>query len=722
VPDVIKLENQFYIRSTSPVLDDRIRVLKSGNTLGIFDRYGDIERVGPGSHGLYRDDTRFLSSWVLRLANGPLQLLSSTLNDRERLLTVNLANADIVVDGQVAVRRETLHIFRTKFLCDDTCYEHLKFWNYGLVPVEVSFSFFLTADFVDMFEIRGTLRERRGQRLSDLVERDQLVFSYAGLDGVLRRTRVHCSPEPVHTSASKLDFQVRLEPRGHKEFCTTVTCESGASPPPVLSYRAAHAKVQTALQASRNRTCTLATSDEEANRWLDRSTSDLDMMLTDTDGDPYPYAGVPWFNAPFGRDGIITALECLWMNPWIARGVLDYLAATQARESNPATDAEPGKILHETRKGEMAAVGEVPFARYYGSVDATPLYVLLAAEYFRRTGDLEFIQRIQPNIELALQWIDKYGDVDGDGFVEYKRKSPQGLVQQGWKDSSDSVFYADGSLVEGPVALCEVQAYVFGAKRGAAQLARALGDPQRAEQLAQEADLLQRRFEQAFWCDDLATYALALDGKKRLCRVRASNAGHCLYIGIASPERAFRLAETLLAHDSFSGWGIRTLSSRELRYNPISYHNGSVWPHDNALIAYGLARYGFTEAAYRIAAALFDVSRFVDLQRLPELFCGFARGVADVPTLYPVACSPQSWAVASVFLLAQAFLGITVSPLESPAICLDHPLLPPGVEYININNLSVGGSTVDLKLRPGARGPELEVVRQTGQVEVAVQT
>jgi glycogen debranching enzyme len=718
--DIIKVKNQYYIRATAPIVDDRIRVLKSGDTLGIFDRYGDIESVGLGSHGLYFRDTRFLSRFSLRLEDHSLQLLSSTILEEERMLVVNLANADIAVDGKVAIRRETLHVARSKFVCENTCYEDLRFTNYSLFPVEVAFFFRIDADFVDMFEIRGIARQRRGQRLSHMLEPDGVVFSYAGLDGVLRRTRISCSPKPSNISAVELRFKLHLGPKAHKEFFLNASCESAACRTGARSYQAASSLLQKSIQKSKGRTCTLATSHEEVNQWLQRSASDLEMMLTYTGGNPYPYAGVPWFNAPFGRDGIITALECLWMNPWIARGVLAYLASTQAQESNPASDAEPGKILHESRSGEMAAIGDVPFARYYGSVDSTPLFVLLASEYFRRTGDRDFIATIQPSIDLALKWIDRYGDCDGDGFVEYKKKSPRGLDQQGWKDSSDSVFYANGDLAQAPIALCEVQAYVFGAKRGAAELARALGQYQRADQLAGEAQLLQRRFEAAFWSDELGTYVLALDGKKRPCRVRASNAGHCLYIGIASQEHANRLAQTLLAEDSFSGWGIRTLSSLERRYNPISYHNGSVWPHDNALIAYGLARYGFKESALRIAAALFDVSRFVNLQRLPELFCGFPRNSPDSLTLYPVACSPQSWAAASVFLLAQAFLGITVSPFDSPAVRFNHPLLPRAIEYVEIKGLAVADSTVDLRLRSGSNGFTVDIERQTGQLEVAV--
>ena len=718
--DVIKVENQYYIRATSPIVDDRVRVLKSGDLLAIFDRYGDIVPVGLRSQGLYLHDTRFLSRFAFRLENTPLQLLSSTIHESERMLVVNLANADIAVAGRVVVPRETLHVVRSQFLSGSACYESLHFFNYSLAPIEVSFSFQIEADFVDMFELRGMARQRRGQRLADQVEADGVVFSYAGLDGVLRRTRIGCSPGPDSISPSELDFSLRLEPKGQKEFCFTASVEAATDRRSVRSFQVAFSSLRDSIQDSRQRTCTLHTSHDEVNRWLDRSTADLEMMLTYGETGPYPYAGVPWFDSPFGRDGIITALECLWMNPWIARGVLAFLASTQARESNPANDAEPGKILHESRSGEMAATGEVPFARYYGSVDATPLFVLLASEYFRRTGDQDFIEAIQPNLNLALQWIDRYGDADGDGFVEYKRKSAQGLEQQGWKDSNDSVFHADGTLVEGPVALCEVQAYVFAAKRGAAELARALGQNDRAGRLDREAELLRTRFEQTFWSDDLGTYVLALDGSKRPCRVRASNAGHCLYCGIASPDHAARLADTLLATDSFSGWGIRTLSALELRYNPLSYHNGSVWPHDNALIAYGLARYGFREAALTIAAALFDASRYMDLQRLPELFCGFVRHAADGPTLYPVACSPQSWAVASVFLLAQACLGITVSPLQSPAVRFERPLLPPAIEYLDIKRLTLGDSVLDLRLRPTTDGVDIDIQYQSGRVEVAL--
>jgi glycogen debranching enzyme len=386
---------------------------------------------------------------------------------------------------------------------------------------------------------------------------------------------------------------------------------------------------------------------------------------------------------------------------------------------DPERDAEPGKILHEMRDGEMARLGEVPFSRYYGSIDATPLFVLLTGEYFKRTGDLATVQALWPHVQAALHWIDSYGDPDGDGFVEYHRKTADGLINQGWKDSHDAIFHEDGRMAEGPIALCEVQGYVYAAKRHAAALAASLGDPAAAATLLRQAESLRERFEAAFWCEDLSTYALALDGAKKPCRVIASNAGHALLTGIADPERARRVAETLLGGGCFSGWGVRTAAVSAARYNPMSYHNGSVWPHDNALIALGLARYGLKTEVLKIFRGLFEAAGHMDLRRLPELFCGFPWRRLNAPTLYPVACSPQAWASAAVFALVQASLGIDFDR-GAGEIRFDRPVLPEFLDQLHLRGLQTKHGVADVLFRRYGGDVAVNITRRQGNVPIVV--
>jgi glycogen debranching enzyme len=715
--DVTRVEDRSYTLATSSLADDRTRVLKHGETFAVFDRYGDIQVTARGELGLYHEGTRFLSRSILRLGRHRPLLLSSTVKDDGAHLTVNLTNPELALAGQVIVPRGTLHILRTKLLWQGTCYERLRVYNYARQPLDFPLYFQFDSDFADIFEVRGLQREHRGHRLEAVAKEDGLVLGYVGLDGVTRRTRLQCSPPPAAVLGSELRLDIKLPPQTEVMFDLTISCESAEHIASIEPFDTAATAAVNALKWLESQGCEIYTSNEQFNDWVKRSSTDLHMLISETPYGLYPYAGVPWFSTVFGRDGIITALECLWMNPSIARGALAYLASTQANEVIPSQDAEPGKILHETRRGELATLGEIPFKRYYGSVDATPLFVILAAAYYGRTADRAFIESIWSNIELAVQWIDRYGDVDGDGFVEYARRSPKGLVHQGWKDSKSAVFHADGTLADGPIALCEVQAYVYAAKRGAAEIAAMLGDTARAQDLQRQAQALQERFTQVFWCAELETYAIALDGQKRLCQVRASNAGHCLFSEIATTAHAKRIAHTLMGEGIFSGWGIRTLAASEVQYNPMSYHNGSIWPHDNALTAYGLSRYGLRESALQILTGLFDASLFTDLHRLPELFCGFPRQPGEGPTLYPIACAPQSWAAASVFLLLQACLGLSVRG-DPPQISFSYPILPPFLQEVSIKNLRVGEASVDLFIRHHAQDVSVNIVRRQGKVEI----
>ena len=720
--DIVRVADEYYVRASSALADDRTRVLKYGDTFAVFNRYGDIEAFGPSQFGLFHAETRHLSRFAMRINQQQPLLLSSTIREDNAFLSVDLTNLDSPLNGDESLPRGTVHVFRLQFLREASSYQHVRLLNYGLQPVRLSLRLHFDADFADIFEVRGTKRARKGERLPDSVEGDTAILAYKGLDAVVRCTRLAFSPQPASLTTSEAHFQITLEPNEEKSIFSTVSCERDSNRKELAPFQTAYHGLERDFDRAGIDGCRITTPSESFNAWLTRSSADLRMLIEGNPEGPYPYAGVPWFNTVFGRDGIITALECLWMAPRITEGVLNYLAETQAIEEIFEQDAQPGKILHEMRRGEMAIMKEVPFARYYGSVDSTPLFIVLAGGYFVRTGNLTFLKRIWPNIKRALRWIDEYGDSEGDGFVEYEQRASKGLVQQGWKDSHDSVFHADGRMAEPPIALCEVQGYVFAAKRSAALVARALQEPDLAQKLEKEAETLRVKFEGAFWCEDLGTYALALDGKKQQCRVRTSNAGHALFCKIASPDRAKAVSAALLSDQMFSGWGVRTVGASESRYNPMSYHNGSVWPHDNALIGMGLSLYGLQNHACKILYGLYEASRYVELRRLPELFCGFhKRPEASGPTLYPVACAPQAWAAGSVFLLLQACLGLDVRARER-RICVDHPALPPNLDQVHIDNLRVGDASVDLLVRRDGAGVAVEVLRQQGDLEIVTST
>ncbi len=707
----------FYIAATGPETRVR-RTLKHGDTFLVIDAHGDVGAAAGTSDGLFHRDTRFLSQLELRVNGMQPLLLGSNMREDNAIFTADLTNPDMFsMERIVVLEKDTLHINRSIFVWHDTLFQRLSLRNHGAKRVELLISIAFSADFADVFEVRGMRRARRGTFNTRLNGPHEALLNYLGLDDFLRITSVYFDPVPTRLTEREARYQVTLTAHETMSFCVAVRCNPNAPRPApfVRSLLNAHRELRQAAQGA----AVVQTSNPLFDKILRRSMADLAMLKTQTPQGPYPYAGTPWYSTTFGRDGLITALQMLWVDPRIARGVLFRLAALRAKTTDAASDAEPGKILHEVRFGEMAALGEVPFGLYYGSVDSTPLFVLLAGLYFERTGDVKALAELWPAIEAALSWIDGPADRDGDGFVEYFRANDNGLVNQGWKDSADAVFHADGRLAAGPIALAEVQGYVFAAKRLIARCARRLGYPDRADILEDQSRRLAAHFQRAFWREDLHMYAVALDGAKEPCCVRTSNAGQVLFTGIARADHAATVATTLLAPDLFSGWGIRTVSRREIRYNPMSYHNGSVWPHDNALIAVGLAQICAKGAVHRIFSALFDAATHMDLNRLPELFCGFQRARGRGPTRYPVACAPQAWASAAPFCLLQAALGLEIDP-AAEQLRLRNPRLPKFLDEVILRNLQVGDSSVDIAVRRDGEAVSLSVLRALGAIEVSV--
>jgi glycogen debranching enzyme len=710
-------ESAFYIPMTGPAARPR-RALKHDDTFVVLDSHGDIGASAGGPDGLFNADTRYLARLELVLDGVQPLLLGSNLRDDNSALTVDLTNPDVYSSGRIVLQKDMLHIVRTVFLWRGTAYQRIGVQNHGENTASFDLTLLFDNDFADLFEVRGERRARRGIGSSKLLGPADVALEYSGLDGTSRSTAVQFDPRPTRLATNAATFHLELAPQQVTALFVSVACNGAATVKPTPFFRGLRAH-RREMRRSTSGATSIETSNNIFNEVVCQSMADLNMLMTETPQGRYPYAGIPWYSTTFGRDGLITALQMLWIDPRVARGVLKRLAFYQARTVDPLADAESGKILHEMRGGEMAALREVPFAQYYGSVDATPLFVLLAGLYVERTGDDATLAELWPAIESALRWIDGAGDPDQDGFVEYQRASEQGLANQGWKDSYDAIFHADGRLAEGYIALAEVQGYVFAGKRLAARCALRLGLVDKARELGAEAQRLAERFEDAFWCEELGTYALALDGAKQPCRVRTSNAGQLLFTGIVRHDRARMVAADLMRPHFFTGWGIRTVARGQARYNPMSYHDGSIWPHDNALIALGLARYGLKHSVEQVFKGLFDAATYMDLRRLPELFCGFQREKRRGPTLYPVACAPQAWASATPFTLLEAALGLEFDA-QRGEIRLHNPRLPAFLNEVFLRDLQLGSSSVDLRVRRHGDDVSLEVLRTRGQIQVSI--
>ena len=679
-------EDKFHIGGDIIYVDDRTRVLNHFDTFGIFDQWGDIHPHARKLHGIYHEGTRFLNRLELRINGQKPLLLSSAIKENNQVLSVDLTNPAF---SDCNMPENTVHISRSQFIRNGVFYEEILLANYGPTSCALNLSLQFGSDFKDLFEIRGIERKSKQPKCELLPGDEKIVFEYKGLDDITRRAEVKFEDTGYQIKRNLCFYTLELEPQEVQQIHYSIFFNAGDSELETIKYTEVKNAIREEQQTAHRIFADIVTSNEQFNHWVSRSKADLLSLLSQTRYGMYPYAGVPWYNTAFGRDGIITAMETLWLAPEISKNVLLFLAQLQAREVIPEKDAEPGKILHETRSGEMANTGEVPFGKYYGTIDATPLFVMLAGMYYERTHDRETIVEIWPNIKMALFWIDEYGDIDKDGFVEYIHKSENGLTNQGWKDSHDSVMYENGDLCEPPIALCEVQGYVYAAKKYGSLLAGIFDENELSGKLSTEAGNLKKQFNESFWDSELGCYVLALDGNKKPCRVISSNAGQCLFTGIVDEDKSRMLTDTLMNANMFSGWGIRTLAEGEKRYNPMSYHNGSIWPHDNALIAYGLSLYGFQEESLRIMNALFDASLFIDLQRLPELYCGFVRKANEGPTAYPVACSPQAWSVTVLFMLLQSCLKISINA-STKTIVFDKPDLPAYLEKIHVSKLMVG--------------------------------
>ena len=663
--------------------------LKHEYTFLVADSLGDVRG---GADGLFRDDTRVLSLFRLTVGDAPPALLGSGVSSDNVFFRANVTNRPLPQLGDHAAPEGVIHIERARLLWKARLYERLTLTNYGERAVPASLSFAFAADFADIFEVRGHARARRGRMLQPDIGRAHVRFRYEGLDDVERASAIAFSRVPNVIDERHAEFDLILQRHARQVLYLEIGAE--LAEPGQSRYREAGARARIAMRCKRRRGATLRTSGRLFNLWIDKSRADLALLETEMPTGPYPFAGIPWFSTPFGRDAIVTVLQTLWLDPGLARGVLSFLARNQAKEASKFDDSAPGKILHEMRNGEMAALREVPFARYYGGVDTTPLFVMLAGAYARRTADRAFIDELWPHLCAAMDWIEGPGDSNGDGFLDYARGADTGLANQGWKDSVDSIFHADGRLAQGPIALVEVQGYVYAARRAMAELASHRGDEALARKWRESADQLRAAVEARFWMPEAGFYAIALDGAGELCRVRASNAGHLLYTGLPSAERARQVSAHLLSSALDNGWGVRTLCDRAARFNPMSYHNGSVWPHDTGICAAGIAGYGDRGGVRHVIDELFAAAHHFGM-RLPELFCGFARAAGEPPVGYPVACLPQAWSSGAIFMMLQAGLGLSIDAWRGE-ICIERPELPSEVDRLLVHDLVVAGQPVDL--------------------------
>jgi len=676
---------------------------------------GEILPAGAPDVGFFHDDTRFLSQLELQVSGHRAVVLSAN-TEKTFASHIELTTGNVTLRDSLDLPENTIHVRREQLLGSGVLFDRFAFENFNLAAVDFVVALTFDADFLDVFQVRGCARHRCGHYFRPLFRAGALTFHYRGLDDVVRQTVVRLSPPPVQIAERTARWELQLEPLKRWELQVTIT--------PVIAGVGAAASAQDyaailhsrreAYEGWERESTHFSSSNDVFDTAISTAIGDFHALQIPIDDRHIVAAGIPWFATMFGRDSIIAAYQSLSLNPQLAADTLRLLAERQGREHNDWRDEQPGKILHEFRDGEMTRCGEMPFGPYYGSVDATPLFLILLSETFNWTADEDLVKELLPAAHRALDWIDEYGDLDGDGFVEYLRRSPKGLVHQGWKDSWDANMHRNGAVAQPPIALVEVQGYVYDAKYRMASLLRAFGDTKRADKLKKDALDLSRRFEKAFWMPQRGFYAMALDREKKPLEVISSNPGHLLFTRIVNRERARAIVSRMMREDMFSGWGWRTLSAEERVFNPLSYHRGSVWPHDNSLIAHGMALQECRTPALRALTTLFQAAMNFRDYRLPELFCGVQRREFDEPVHYPVSCSPQAWASGAFFLMLTSVLGIRPSAPRKE-LNIINPVLPDWLDHLQIRNLRVGESRVALDFTRGGDRTFCNVVNVEGE-------
>ena len=659
-------------------MSDRILSVFDGSTFVVGDERGDLAAAPDRMHGFFSDDTRFVSRWLLTLDGRELDTLS--VSDSEYFAVQFF----LVPSGESVSRNPTVSLMRRRVV-RSSWVEELVVMNHASEPVALELRLEVDTDFADMFEVRD--RAVRDRTIRREPGGGELRLTYRNGDSFVRETRVIAS-DGVEAVSDGFRCRAELGPHEERRLSFEVRPQGEAAlPRRTASFTRTRKELRDALDVWQRDAPALESDREDLVRLYDRSIADLAALRCFAENPPgagFPAAGLPWFMALFGRDSLIASYQALPMRPELARTTLLALAARQAVAFDDFREAEPGKILHELRFGELTVLGERPHSPYYGSADASPLFLILLDELERWTGDAELVRQLEPNARAVLSWIDLHGDSDGDGFVEYERRNEEtGLVNQCWKDSYNSMLFGDGTIARPPIATCEIQGYVYDAKRRVARLAREIWrDDELARRLEHDAAELRRRFHEAFWVAEGGYYALALDGDKRQVDSLTSNVGHLLWSGIVDPEPAAELVRHLMSERLYSGWGVRTMAEGHAGYNPIEYHNGTVWPHDNSLIAHGLAAYGYREEALAIGMALVEAATHFEY-RLPEVFAGYPRALTDFPVEYPTAARPQAWSTGAPLLFLRTLLGLEPRDGELTV----NPSLPDRIGYLSLRNI-----------------------------------